>query len=187
MGLALLLSGAASLGNESWRHGTLFLVGGGCGSGTLYTVGGGSTRMLVTLAAFCVGAFAGSLDMGRWAAAPSLGSVSLAGELGWEAALPLQLGVLVLIWLGVRIWARGAEQRPLCLPSCLKNRKDTRPRKSTDWFRTLGRVGVQAVDERRHNGAVDGETGVALIGLDRPLRPRTRNAVDGADRVAEPL
>ena len=196
VGLALLLSGAAALGNESWRHGTLFLVGGllgmslyhaafgftsayrnafvhrqvsgvnaqllmlalamllfapilaqgqafgrgvvgavapvgvqvavgsflfglgmqlggGCGSGTLYTVGGGSTRMLVTLAAFCAGAFAGSLDMGRWAGAPSLGRVSLAGELGWEAALPLQLGVLVLIWLGVRIWARGAEQRPL--------------------------------------------------------------------------
>ena len=37
-------------------------LGGGCGSGTLYTVGGGSTRMVVTLIAFCTGAFAGSLD-----------------------------------------------------------------------------------------------------------------------------
>src|SRR3712207_1376809 len=30
-------------------------MGGGCASGTLYTVGGGSTRMLITLAAFVAG------------------------------------------------------------------------------------------------------------------------------------
>ena len=30
-------------------------LGGGCASGTLYTVGGGSTRMIVTLAAFVIG------------------------------------------------------------------------------------------------------------------------------------
>ena len=74
---------------------------------------GGSTRMLVTLAAFCAGGFLGSLNMGRWAATPSFGNVSLAHELGWGAALALQFGVLLILWLGFRYWARGNRQRPL--------------------------------------------------------------------------
>ena len=86
---------------------------GGCGSGTLYTVGGGSVRMVLTLIAFCLGGFWASLDMGWWAGLPSWGSISLARSLGWEAALPLQLGLLALVWLLLRRWARGAEQRPL--------------------------------------------------------------------------
>jgi hypothetical protein len=69
--------------------------------------------MLVTLAAFCAGGFLGSLNMGRWAATPSFGNVSLAHELGWGAALVLQVGVLLVLWLGVRYWARGNGQRPL--------------------------------------------------------------------------
>ena len=88
-------------------------LGGGCGSGTLYTVGGGSTRMLATLAAFCAGAFWGSLDLAFWGGLPSWGSISLAREMGWARALPLQLGVLVAIWLGLRVWAGGTRQRPL--------------------------------------------------------------------------
>ncbi len=88
-------------------------LGGGCGSGTLYTIGGGSTRMVVTLLAFCAGAFWGSLDMEWWAGLPRWRSVSLARELGWEAALPLQLGTLLAIWLGLRLWAGRAEQKPL--------------------------------------------------------------------------
>ncbi len=97
----------------SFLFGIGMQLGGGCGSGTLYTVGGGSTRMVLTLAAFCAGAFWGSLDLGFWGGLPSWGAVSLARELGWEAALPLQLGALVLIWLGLRRWSRGAEQGPL--------------------------------------------------------------------------
>jgi uncharacterized protein len=88
-------------------------LGGGCGSGTLYTVGGGSVRMVVTLLAFCAGAFVGSLDMARYADLPSLGAVSLAAELGFAGALALQLGVLALVWLGLRAWAKGRPQRPL--------------------------------------------------------------------------
>jgi uncharacterized protein len=88
-------------------------LGGGCGSGTLYTVGGGSVRMVVTLLAFCAGAFVGSIDMARYADLPSLGPVSLAAELGFLGALALQLGLLALIWLALRVWAKGRPQRPL--------------------------------------------------------------------------
>ena len=97
----------------SFLFGLGMQLAGGCGSGTLYTVGGGSTRMVLTLIAFCAGGFLGSLDMGRWAAAPSLGSITIAQSLGWERAIALQLGVLALVWLGLRHWARGAERRPL--------------------------------------------------------------------------
>ena len=97
----------------SFLFGLGMQLGGGCGSGTLYTIGGGSTRMLLTLAAFCVGAFWGSLDAQFWTTAPSWGALSLTREIGWEAALPLQLGALVVIWLGLRMWAGNAAQRPL--------------------------------------------------------------------------
>jgi uncharacterized membrane protein YedE/YeeE len=88
-------------------------LGGGCGSGTLYTVGGGSTRMVITLVAFCVGAFAGSLDMARYAGLPSLGGVSLAAEFGYPLAIALQFGVLLALGLVLRRWAGDAPQRPL--------------------------------------------------------------------------
>ncbi len=97
----------------SFLFGLGMQLGGGCGSGTLYTIGGGSTRMLLTLAAFCAGAFWGSLDTQFWARLPSWGALSLTREIGWEAALPLQLGALAAIWLGLRRWAGNAPQRPL--------------------------------------------------------------------------
>ena len=97
----------------SFLFGLGMQLGGGCGSGTLYTVGGGSTRMVVTLLAFCLGAFLGSLDMARWAGLPSLGRVSLADELGWTFAVLVQGGLLVAIWLALRLWARGVGQRPI--------------------------------------------------------------------------
>ena len=97
----------------SFLFGLGMQLGGGCGSGTLYTVGGGSTRMVVTLAAFCVGAFWGSLDMDFWGRMPGWGSISLAETIGWEAAIPAQLGVLALIWLALRTWSRGKPQRPI--------------------------------------------------------------------------
>jgi uncharacterized membrane protein YedE/YeeE len=88
-------------------------LGGACGSGTLYTVGGGSLRMLVTLAAFCLGGFWASLDMPWWRQTPSLGAISLAAEFGWGPALALQLGLLALIWWGLRRWSGAVDQRPL--------------------------------------------------------------------------
>jgi hypothetical protein len=97
----------------SFLFGLGMQLAGGCGSGTLYTIGGGSSRMVLTLAAFCAGAFWGSLDMEFWNALPSWGAISLARTLGWGGALPLQLGALVAIWLGLRRWAGTAEQRRL--------------------------------------------------------------------------
>jgi hypothetical protein len=132
LGLAMLLFAPVLARGEVFGHGVVGAVapaslqvaigsflfglgmqlGGGCGSGTLYTVGGGSARMVVTLIAFCAGAFAGSLDMARYAGLPSLGTVSLAAELGFGGAVLLQLALLVALWLGLRLWSRGTPQRP---------------------------------------------------------------------------
>jgi uncharacterized membrane protein YedE/YeeE len=97
----------------SFLFGLGMQLGSGCGSGTLYTVGGGSVRMVVTLVAFCAGAFAGSLDMARYAGLPSLGSISFAREFGWAGAIPFQLAVLAMLWLALRRWAGKTPQRPL--------------------------------------------------------------------------
>ena len=88
-------------------------LGGACGSGTLYTVGGGSLRMLVTLAAFCLGGFWASLDMPWWLETPRLPAISLAVEFGWGKAVAMQLGLLALIAWGLRRWRGNVEQRPL--------------------------------------------------------------------------
>ena len=88
-------------------------LGGGCGSGTLFTVGGGSTRMVVTLIAFCAGAFAGSLDAFQLPPLPSLGAVSFGKILGWPAAIALQGALLAAIWLAFRTWAGDRPQRPV--------------------------------------------------------------------------
>ncbi len=69
-------------------------LGGGCGSGTLFTVGGGSTRMLVTLAAFCAGGFWASLHMGFWQSLPDAGAIALGDAFGWQQAVLLQLLLL---------------------------------------------------------------------------------------------
>ncbi len=88
-------------------------LGGGCGSGTLFGVGGGNTRMLVTLAAFCAGAFWASLHMSAWARLPAAAPISLGQTLGWPAAVSLQLGVLGLIAIAVRGARRsGGSPRP---------------------------------------------------------------------------
>ncbi|PHS78235.1 MAG: hypothetical protein COB59_08130 [Rhodospirillaceae bacterium] len=89
----------------------------GCASGTLYTVGGGNPRMALVLLFFCVGAFWGSLDLGWWQTLPSLGVISLAAEWGRIPSVLIQLGVLVLIYIGLRqtgwtiqagaLWGKG--------------------------------------------------------------------------------
>ena len=112
------LAGAvAPLGLQVAVGSFLFGIGmqlaGGCGSGTLYTLGGGSTRMIVALATFCVGGFAGSLNMDWWVAAPRWGSISLFEELGWQGAVVVQAAILALLWLGLHRWAGDARQTSL--------------------------------------------------------------------------
>jgi uncharacterized membrane protein YedE/YeeE len=89
-------------------------LGGGCASGTLYTVGGGSTRMLVTLVFFVIGALIGTAHLPWWLAQPSLGSISLGRELGLPGALALQLAAFAAIALAAT-WVerrRGAAAVP---------------------------------------------------------------------------
>ena len=87
-------------------------LGGGCASGTLFAVGGGSVRMLVVLAAFCAGAFAGSLHLGWWRTLPEAGAVSLGGAAGWGVAAPAQLAMLALAIGALRLLG-GRWRRPL--------------------------------------------------------------------------
>ena len=97
----------------SFLFGLGMQLGGGCGSGTLFTVGGGSTRMVVTLIAFCAGSFIGSLDIDRWLNGPSLGSISLIKDLGWMPAIIIQAALLLGIWWAFRRWAGTTPQRPI--------------------------------------------------------------------------
>lgn len=82
-------------------------LGGACASGTLFTVGGGNSRMMVTLAFFCLGSWWGTLDLAWWRALPGLGPVSLGQEFGYGTAVILQTGFLFLVLWGLhRLGAR---------------------------------------------------------------------------------
>ncbi len=82
-------------------------LGGGCGSGTLFTVGGGSSRMLVTLLFFIVGAVIGTAHLPWWLSLPSLPTISL-GELGVGAAVLATLLALGLVALATAAIERRA-------------------------------------------------------------------------------
>ena len=92
-------------------------LGGGCGSGTLFTVGGGSSRMLVTLIFFIVGAVIGTAHLPWWLGLPSLPAISLGRELGAAAAVVATLaglgliGVVTLLISGAPMAASKASQR----------------------------------------------------------------------------
>lgn len=73
-------------------------LAGGCGSGTLFTVGGGSTRMVITLAAFIFGSLIATAHMPFWNGLPRFRGTSLITALGVEAALLASLGLLGLLW-----------------------------------------------------------------------------------------
>jgi uncharacterized membrane protein YedE/YeeE len=74
-------------------------LGGGCGSGTLFTVGGGSSRMLVTLAFFIVGAVIGTAHLPWWLDQPALPPVNIGQELGVPAAVLATIAGLGLVAL----------------------------------------------------------------------------------------
>src|SRR3569833_2973429 len=99
--LLLIALGAVYLAQTvSGRQAALYIVGalmfgggmqlgGGCASGTLYTVGGGSTRMIVTLAAFVTGSVVATAHMPFWTALPALKPLSMVNTLGAGAAIAL--------------------------------------------------------------------------------------------------
>ena len=82
-------------------------LGGGCGSGTLYTAGGGSTRMLVTLAAFIAGSLLATAHFPVWDAWPSLPGVSLVESFGAPLALLLCLGLFALCYAASLLYERN--------------------------------------------------------------------------------
>ena len=67
-------------------------LGGGCASGTLYTVGGGSTRMLVTLAAFIAGSVIATAHMPFWTVAAATAADLAGQDAGPGAGAAAQLG-----------------------------------------------------------------------------------------------
>ncbi len=110
-GFAIAAAGAnAPLGTQvlvgAFMFGLGMQLGNGCGSGTLFTLGGGSTRMVATIVFFCVGSFWGSLDMQWWNNTPRIDAIVLGEELGWSAALLIQLAVLAALWICLRHWGR---------------------------------------------------------------------------------
>jgi len=92
-----------AVGFGAFLFGIGMQLGSGCASGVLYTAGGGNIRTLLVLVFFCLGAFWGSLDLGWWQQLPSTGGVSLGRTFGWEMATSLQIGALVLIFIGLRL------------------------------------------------------------------------------------
>jgi uncharacterized protein len=74
-------------------------LGGGCASGTLFTAGGGSSRMVITLAAFIAGSVIGAWHMPLWQDAPALSPVSLLGVLGAPGAIAISLLLFAAIWM----------------------------------------------------------------------------------------
>ena len=100
-------------------------LGGGCASGTLYTVGGGSTRMLVTLAAFVGGSVLATAHWDLWSALPrTRAGVSLLAETGGPlpalAALFACLGTLGAATLAWERRAHGALEAPRRTESLLR-------------------------------------------------------------------
>ncbi len=91
-------------------------LGGGCGSGTLFTVGGGSSRMLVTLIFFIVGAVIGTAHLPWWLALPSMPAIGLGAELGVGTAILITLAGLALVALATVVIERrthgGLEAEP---------------------------------------------------------------------------
>ena len=74
-------------------------LGGGCGSGTLFTVGGGSSRMVLTLAAFVAGSVLWTGTASAWGGLPRIGGVSAIRELGTGVAIIVSLIALAALWM----------------------------------------------------------------------------------------
>lgn len=97
MGLATAIGAAL--------FGTGMQLGGGCASGTLFTAGGGSTRMVVTLAAFIAGSVWATAHMSEFwlrlddiTGVPNLPLTSVIREFGPLGGLALLLAFAGTVW-----------------------------------------------------------------------------------------
>lgn len=112
---------AAALG--AFMFGVGMQLGGGCGSGTLFTAGGGSTRMMITLAAFVLGSVLATAHLHLWGQLPKLPPVSLIREFGPHGAFlltALVLGGLAVLTLQIERKAHGDIAAPRPTGSFLK-------------------------------------------------------------------
>lgn len=73
-------------------------LGGGCASGTLFSVGGGSTRMIITLAAFVAGSFWATAHTPFWFALPAWPATSIVRLWGPGPGLAASLLAFGLIY-----------------------------------------------------------------------------------------
>lgn len=99
---------AAAVG--AFMFGLGMQLGGGCASGTLFTAGGGSTRMMVTLAAFILGSVLATAHMHLWGQLPKLPAYSLVSNFGPLAAFAitaLVLGAIAIATIKVEKKAHG--------------------------------------------------------------------------------
>ncbi|POF34199.1 YeeE/YedE family protein [Roseibium marinum] len=104
---------AAAIG--AFMFGIGMQLGGGCGSGTLFTAGGGSTRMMITLAAFVLGSVAATAHLHLWGRLPKLPPVSLIRELGPQGAFlatAVVLGFLAIATVRIEKRAHGGIAAP---------------------------------------------------------------------------
>ncbi|MEJ8475231.1 YeeE/YedE family protein [Roseibium algae] len=99
---------AAAIG--AFMFGLGMQLGGGCASGTLFTAGGGSTRMMVTLAAFILGSVIATAHMHLWGQLPKIPAYSLVTNFGPIVAFAitaLVLGLIALATLKIEKRAHG--------------------------------------------------------------------------------
>jgi len=112
---------AAAIGAFLFGAGMQF--GGGCGSGTLFTAGGGSSRMVITLAAFIAGSLIATAHLPWWNTLPRFPAVSIVRSFGVAGALTLLFCFVVAVWLiTVRMErnAHGALETPKATGSLLR-------------------------------------------------------------------
>lgn len=95
----------------SFMFGFGMQLGGGCASGTLFTVGGGSTRMLITLAAFVAGALIGTAHLPWWTSLWNIGVVEPADFLGLWPSIAIQLLGLALVYAIASGWEKKKRGR----------------------------------------------------------------------------
>ena len=86
-------------------------LGGGCASGTLFTIGGGSTRMLLTLAFFIVGALIGTAHLPWWSEQWNIGVIQPANQIGSAWMIALQLIALAAVFFAARAWEKRKRQK----------------------------------------------------------------------------
>ena len=127
---------AAAIG--AFMFGLGMQLGGGCASGTLFTAGGGSTRMMVTLAAFILGSVIATAHLHLWSTLPALPAISIVTTFGPVLAFlltALVLGAIALWTIAIERKAHGQLLEPRKTGSLLRG----------PWSPMLGAVMIAVV------------------------------------------